>query len=195
MQLDSLTSSRNFTTDKGVFVDEFSLVFDIFLWFELIHSWNIFAFTIFTIDDWTAIEAEKSEFPKSRHEQLWKIQPDLDWSGALDLLRVNRFRSWVLEAIYVFEKFSDSTIERKKKKHNFQGEYFAIDFSLVNPFRVRNRAWDAWECFKSFIFKHFALSSGQSMNIRFFIDRSMENLLRLYMRRRSSRSHDATNQP
>lgn len=82
-----LTNSRNFTTDKGVFVDELSLV-DISTLLLLLFLWwfggieRTFHFHYFHEHDWEAIESKISDFFKSRHEKLWKIsRSELEWSG------------------------------------------------------------------------------------------------------------------
>lgn len=108
-----LTSSRNFTTDKGVFVDEYSrLSFDdistilwLFLWWFGGIKEN-FHFHYFHDHDWEAIESEISEFSKSRHEQLWETnRSGLDRRFAVHLDRRGWLSDpWVLENILCIRK-------------------------------------------------------------------------------------------
>lgn len=167
------TSSRNFTTDNGVFVDEFSreLSFDIVLWFAGIRG-NIFHFHYFHDRDWKPIE---SEMPRSFSQiQTWAImnvrrRSELEWNAwSRELLTDKRptlLSTW--ENLCIWKVFDIG-------KHNFQGNDFAIIFTLVNQFSVRTRQESGRKSQSS-------ATLIKAWCLWFYIERSTDESLRLRM--------------
>lgn len=123
----TLTSSRNFTTDNGVFVDEFS--FDTSLWWFAGIS-EYFHFHYFHDHDWNPIESEISEF----------LNPDISNYENVDRSGLE-CGAWTLASLLIIRlntwEYLCSPIDIGK--HNFQGEYFSIIFTLAEPFSIRNK--------------------------------------------------------
>lgn len=95
------------------------------------HSRTIFTFTIFTIDDWEAIESKMSEFENpdmGNYEKLHRSGLEWNaWSRVSELIEL--LSTW--ENLCIGKVFGIG-------EHKFQGKHFPISCSLAEQFPVRS---------------------------------------------------------